>query len=324
MIVDEEGCTLPPVFDTAYRGNLSALRSLLLLSDTELRDQSVGGRTPLHAAAARGHEECVKALLSHGVDPACVSNYGFTALDEARAAGHSGVASLLSTILEDESVKVSPSDCSDDLGFSNILSNLTLSSDSWLSATNKWGPTMFVAAYEGNVEGVVCLVKGLCGATETSHSRSKHEGLLPLHAAALTDSSAVIRALLAAGVDPNEPTDFGESALHLASRLGHHRCVASLCAHPTTDVSLTNNRGLTPLHLAAFGGTAECAKACSILLATRKICVEIESSTGKGILCCMACALDLIIPVQGFGPFTWQLPLITLIPWRNSLPRVAM
>jgi glutaminase len=62
-------------------------------------------RTPLHLAAAEGHERIVGFLLRHGIPVDPRDRWGDTPLDEARRHGHDAVARLLAARGEAESVK---------------------------------------------------------------------------------------------------------------------------------------------------------------------------------------------------------------------------
>jgi hypothetical protein len=55
------------------------------------------GRTPLHAAATKGHAACVAAMISHGTEFAAADWSGVTADVAAKRAGHVGCAEAISS-----------------------------------------------------------------------------------------------------------------------------------------------------------------------------------------------------------------------------------
>jgi ankyrin repeat protein len=61
------------------------------------RRDVVGGRTPLHWAAASGRGSIVDLLLDRGADPAAADKRGRTPAELARDAGFSEVAERLET-----------------------------------------------------------------------------------------------------------------------------------------------------------------------------------------------------------------------------------
>ncbi len=62
-------------------------------ADVNARDSF--GMTPLHCAAAAGHEEAVRVLLAAGADIGIKDNEGRSPLDLARNLGHTEIAELL-------------------------------------------------------------------------------------------------------------------------------------------------------------------------------------------------------------------------------------
>ncbi|HUT10864.1 MAG TPA: ankyrin repeat domain-containing protein [Thermoguttaceae bacterium] len=71
------------------------MAAVLLANGAEVNARNSDGKTPLHAAAWRGCVEVVRVLLAHKADAAIQGNMGFTAVDEARSAGHEAVVELL-------------------------------------------------------------------------------------------------------------------------------------------------------------------------------------------------------------------------------------
>ncbi len=58
------------------------------------------GFTPLHAAALRGHEHCVRVLVSAGVNISALTSQGKTALQVAEENQHHGVAHVLRNVMQ--------------------------------------------------------------------------------------------------------------------------------------------------------------------------------------------------------------------------------
>ena len=75
----------------------------------------------------------------------------------------------------------------------------------------------------------------------------------PLHTAAYRDGAAVLKWLIDAGIDVNNQSSMGSTALQMATEKGHTHIVMDLIK-AGADVNLAGERGVTPLHWAAKRG----------------------------------------------------------------------
>ncbi|PKA57222.1 Potassium channel KOR2 [Apostasia shenzhenica] len=78
----------------AYRGDLYSLEDLVN-AGADINEKDYDGRTSLHIAASRGHEDIVRFLLGQKVEVNCIDHIGNSPLMEAVKAGHEGVVKLL-------------------------------------------------------------------------------------------------------------------------------------------------------------------------------------------------------------------------------------
>jgi ankyrin repeat protein len=84
------------------------------------------------------------------------------------------------------------------------------------------------------------------------------DGFTPLHLAAFFGGAAAVRALLAAGADPNADSDntFKVRPIHSATAVGDRESVRALL-EAGADPNVRQEHDYTPLHGAAHGGDAE-------------------------------------------------------------------
>ena len=89
----------------ARAGDVERVRALVPCAGSPEEDgppDAPGGITPLMAAAARGHEAVVEALLERGADAAKRDARGRRAAAYARAGGHPGLAKRLDTVVDQD------------------------------------------------------------------------------------------------------------------------------------------------------------------------------------------------------------------------------
>ncbi len=84
---------------------------------------------------------------------------------------------------------------------------------------------------------------------------ARYKGLMWLHAIAEAfDDPMLILMLLKLGLNPNAPDARGNTPLHLAVAHTNTRVINTLLADPNVEVNVANNRGITPLMMAALNG----------------------------------------------------------------------
>ena len=195
------------------------------------------GRTPLFAAAERGHADVVAALLALP----CVrhanqlADHGNSALAIACLNGHTDVAGLLLR---------ADAKCNTNL------------------ANSSGATPLFIAAAEGHV----ALVRMLCCHPSTNVNTCNSRGWTPLVAAAHNGHGGCAAALLASGrVSGNEATPSGTTPLIMATAECHTEIAVLLSRHPSVDVnSAPSAAGHTAVHIASMYGRTEIL---SVLLA---------------------------------------------------------
>lgn len=76
------------VTELASQGNLNQLKAMVDANPELVQARGIHMATPLHLAAAGGHDKVVDYLLEKGADPRAVDENGFTPADAARTMGY--------------------------------------------------------------------------------------------------------------------------------------------------------------------------------------------------------------------------------------------
>jgi ankyrin repeat protein len=96
---EQDGYTVLMMASTA--ADVSGSVEFLLEHGADPNIQAPNGRSALQLAARHGRVRHVRSLVRAGADPHLTDRSGRTAVEHARVAGHDGIASYLTTLLEE-------------------------------------------------------------------------------------------------------------------------------------------------------------------------------------------------------------------------------
>ncbi|GAB4826380.1 E3 ubiquitin-protein ligase xbat33 [Ancistrocladus abbreviatus] len=221
----------------ARDGDLVEAKMLLDCNPCLAKYSTFGGlNSPLHFAAAKGHNEIVTLLLENGADVNSRNYCGQTALMQACRYGHWEVVQTL------------------------LLFRCNVTRADYLSGRT----ALHFAIVNGHVRCIRLLVADFIPSAPLDHT-SASDGAGP-NAKGKHDQSALSRFI-------NKAADGGITALHMAALNGYFDSVkllldlqanvSAVTFHYGTSMDLIG-AGSTPLHYAACGGNLKC---CQILLA---------------------------------------------------------
>lgn len=225
----------------ARDGDLVEAKMLLDCNPCLAKYSTFGGlNSPLHFAAAKGHNEIVGLLLENGADVNSRNYCGQTALMQACRYGHWEVVQTL------------------------LLFRCNVIRADYLSGRT----ALHFAAVNGHVRCIRLVVADFVPSApfEAMHTQMEGDTRDGSSVKNRFDQSALSRFV-------NKAADGGITALHIAALNGYFDCVqllldihanvSSVTFHYGTTMDLIG-AGSTPLHYAACGGSLKC---CQILLA---------------------------------------------------------
>ena len=206
-------------------------------------------RTPLYLAVANGHLIVVEQLLKKNVNAKVVCVCGTSAVAKAAEHGRDDILRLLSQrgapLLSHNVDGETPDDLARRNGFGNMMK----------AYINKAEREFFTAAKQGDVLKLRSLIStGVSIKTRNILNQSA------LDVAARYGKLEAVSALLDANADPKlRDAESGTTALHLAAGNGHEAIVKCLI-NAMADVNAQDRDGLTPLHRAAQKGHVRAAR----------------------------------------------------------------
>nr|XP_015213793.1 PREDICTED: serine/threonine-protein phosphatase 6 regulatory ankyrin repeat subunit B [Lepisosteus oculatus] len=187
------------------------------------------GRTPLHLAAAGGHASCLNELLNIALSegsPPFRDNRGYTPLHWACYSGHE---SCVEVLLEQKACR--------------------------RFEGNPFTPLH--CAVMNNHEACASMLLDALGSDIVNCSDAK--GRTPLHAAAFMDHVDCLQLLLSHGASGNAVDQSGRSAVMMGAEQGSVGAVGELVGSAKANLSLTDHKKNTALHLACSNGQEQCA-----------------------------------------------------------------
>jgi ankyrin repeat protein len=258
----------------------ASIITALISAGADANEKLPLGRTPLMVASRTGNVDAIKVLLDHGADVNAKEDLrGTTALMWAADEGHASAIRLL--VQHGADIKAVSSSAERGRGPA-----LGKSGDprravkSQVEAIKEGKPTPQLGAIPLGGDKVPFTEQGKAGAGATAQGRGQRRkgtragaagagqqddddafaffrrpapkdggGLTALVYAALADDLDSVKALLEAGADVNQVTDYGWSALLVATQNRYYKLGAYLLDHGA-DVNLANKGGWTPLYLA--------------------------------------------------------------------------
>ncbi|KAM7392086.1 hypothetical protein PAMP_022722 [Pampus punctatissimus] len=241
------------LYISAKQGELQKVIHLLVEGkDPNFQMEGQNKRTPLHAAAAEGHQEICHMLVQAGANldmfdeeqrtplmAACENNH----LDTVKYLLRAGAAVSHKDIMGFTCLHLAAK-----LGHSDIVHHLVSKASKYINCQDDggWTPITWAIEYKHKELVHLLLTKGV-----DVNIRDKEQNVC-LHWAALSGCDDIAQALLEARCDLDALNIHGDSPLHVAARENHLECVMLFLSRGA-DVSQRNREGQTPLDCCVYG-----------------------------------------------------------------------
>ncbi len=253
------------IHGAAVADNLDKVKSLLKDNPELVSSKDGDGETPLHWAAANGHNDVVNFLLSNKADVNAKDNSGDTPLHEVAGKGYKDTAELL--LANGADVKAKDNNGYTPLHYAVLgrqleLAQLLLGKKADVNARDSKGRTPAQLAAAKGYKDIAEVLQQYAGGDASSSKLTSIGasskiviGSLPtIHDAAGDGDLAKVKSLLISNPDWAFSKDKdGDTPLHLAAGNARHAVVEYLLSNKA-EVNAKNDKGQTPLHLAAANG----------------------------------------------------------------------
>jgi len=264
MLIWSGAALADEIHSAAVNDDLDKVKSLLKINPDLVSSKDGDGETPLHWAAANGHNDVVKFLLANKADVNAKDNSGDTPLHQAAGKGYLDTAELLLAGQADVNSKdkneYTPLHYAV-LGHQLKLVQLLLAKKADVNAKDSRNRTPAqLAAFKGFTDIATWLQQQSANAGDSKPALMSPSGkivigsLASVHDAASEGNLIRLKSLVKNTPDSVFSGDKdGDTPLHLAAGNARLAVVEFLVADKA-DVNATNNLGQTPLHLAAANG----------------------------------------------------------------------
>ena len=268
------------IHDAVKRGNINRVKELLSEDPGLLNSKDQKGFTPLHTAVTAGKPDILMYLIEKGADLNLKNKNGlsplFTALDRGKnniavvliehgadvnIKGYGGSTLLhmaarggskeLARMLIDKGININETDRSGNTALHNVFETNSLSRERIELVKMMIGKGADINAKnrEGGTPLIIALQKRFSEAAEYMIENNNTFAALPdgksvLHWAASAGKNDIIEKLLENGVDVNEKTPDGNTALYYARKYGNIKTADILLKYSAEPVNVNELPGL--------------------------------------------------------------------------------
>ncbi|XP_046341394.2 ankyrin-1-like [Haliotis rufescens] len=239
------------LYCACWGGDVEVVKYVLSQGIVAINSKRRKKRTPMMAAALRGHKEVVELLVSEGADVSLRSEKGDNILHFACRGGHMEVVKY---ILSQDKVRINsrgwkkktPVMVAAENGHKDVVELLVDEGADLTILSFGRDSVLHLACWGGDV-GVVKYVLSQDMVRINSRGWQKRT---PVMVAALYGHKEVVELLVGEGADVSLVNQRRENILHLACRRGHMEVVKYILSQDKVGINAKNNKGQTAAKIA--------------------------------------------------------------------------